>query len=316
MGVSSGAQRRPGLSPRRPPSSGNTRRNRSRQRSTKAGAFTPATLGLRDAPRGQRYRSTKAGAFTPATPHQRVSTSPAGSALNEDRGFHPGDPPAPPRARLPSSSLNEGRGFHPGDPPPACLHESSRKRAQRRPGLSPRRPANPMGRRPVKCGPLNEGRGFHPGDPCTQRAALTMFSSSSNSFAQRRPGLSPRRPPALLRCCPTPDLAQRRPGLSPRRPDCNPQGAEHQRRRSTKAGAFTPATRRTDVCPRLDDSRSTKAGAFTPATLDDTDAADYVADAQRRPGLSPRRPPVGRAVECAGDSSLNEGRGFHPGDPP
>ena len=166
------AQRRPGLSPRRHPGRARRTRTAPPPRSTKAGALTPATR----TPPGRRTRKTD-------------------KALNEGRGSHPGDtsPLGGPR-RSGRASLNEGRGSHPGDTTyrhlalrpvaprstkagaltPATHKQLGRttreyQRAQRRPGLSPRRHVQPPEPRCHGPSPLNEGRGSHPGD--THRTA-------------------------------------------------------------------------------------------------------------------------------------------------
>ena len=60
-------------------------------RSTKAGARTPATQGALEGRRGARLRSTKAGARTPATPAVIRDVDRYLMALNEGRGANPGD---------------------------------------------------------------------------------------------------------------------------------------------------------------------------------------------------------------------------------
>ena len=85
--------------------------------------------------------------------------------------------------------------------------------------------------------------------------------------------------------------AQRRPGPRPRRHD--PVGGDPgvDCKRSTKAGAETPATRGIAIVGHPGSERSTKAGAETPAT------PALCAGPWRRPARS-----------------LNEGRGRDPGD--
>ena len=133
------AQRRPGPRPRRHGSS-RPQNRLGRDRSTKAGAETPATLPplptkswvrfaaqRRPGPRPRRHgdgrpsrwdqgrRSTKAGAETPATP-----------------------PSSHPRSRR-STPLNEGRGRDPGDTTNRGSAPRRFSHAQRRPGPRPRR---------------------------------------------------------------------------------------------------------------------------------------------------------------------------------
>ena len=108
------AQQRPGLSPRRHLPV-RTRPPVMPDRSTKAGALTPATLQLCDGEERPLRRSTKAGALTPAT-------------LVHLPLVHTDDRP-----------LNKGRGSHPGDTGTRQHHATTGKTAQQRPGLSPRR---------------------------------------------------------------------------------------------------------------------------------------------------------------------------------
>ena len=160
--------------------------------------------------------------------------------------------------------------------------------AQRRPGRSPRRhPAGwevgqPRDLRSTKAGaftpatrstaryrygpvpPLNEGRGVHPGDTGSRRQRRPLRGRD----AQRRPGRSPRRHAAHPLETTDKWAAQRRPGRSPRRHVRLPVGGSGDDARSTKAGAFTPATRPVRW----------SASARGPR-------------AQRRPGRSPRRHP-------------------------
>ena len=328
-----GAQRRPGLSPRRHVGGGVPAVQRER-RSTKAGAFTPATLQrLREGreatgplnegrgfhPGDTRLikstlagmgRSTKAGAFTPATPAQRVPAPAQLAPLNEGRGFHPGDTRTAARSCRRPTALNEGRGFHPGD----TRH----------------------GRRTECRGPaLNEGRGFHPGDTMILGRTSPRRSWSRSTKAGAFTPATPE-PVAVLDGY---DCAQRRPGLSPRTTRAGARNLPRGPVRSTKAGAFTPATHRPGLAVHGVEHRSTKAGAFTPATppsgwtrtirgtpLNEgrgfhpgdtrrclsSSKADVVA--QRRPGLSPRRHVSSAGSSGPSSGTLNEGRGFHPGD--
>ena len=110
------------------------------ERSTKAGAETPATQAAGTTPcrkdstlnegRGRdpgdtppalrRYgrigdRSTKAGAETPATRDRAAPSRAVRSSLNEGRGRDPGDTSRPARGGQGPGSLNEGRGRDPGD---------------------------------------------------------------------------------------------------------------------------------------------------------------------------------------------------------
>ena len=352
------AQRRPGHSPRR------------------QGEFRPVRPGV-------FLRSTKAGAFTPATGRVACRAPSCNRSLNEGRGIHPGDRRAR-RGRLATvDPLNEGRGIHPGDRrPPAVQDLRGTGRSTKAGAFTPA--TGPLDRRHSRgSGTLNEGRGIHPGDRphhpeqidprdarSTKAGAFTPATAATRpgnprkvNGAQRRPGHSPRRQKANSLAFASVTVAQRRPGHSPRRqsiqlrnvrdrasslnegrgihPGDRPtvlmvrcSGRPAQRRpghsprrqrglrdgglvktpRSTKAGAFTPATAglSTGVAPTvpalnegrgihpgdspgvrraatLDRGRSTKAGAFTPATAGKTRPPTEFVSAQRRPGHSPRR---------------------------
>ena len=181
------AQQRPGLSPRRHPPDGR-QGSRGRDRSTKAGALTPATLGEGIRRHAPGHRSTKAGALTPATlprgpgarhPGQRSTKAGAltPATRQQARGLVPHAirstkagalTPATPAPGSPwpcwPCSLNKGRGSHPGD-----------TRWSRASAAGPG-------------GTLNKGRGSHPGD-----TGLASSNTRGRLDAQQRPGLSPRR---------------------------------------------------------------------------------------------------------------------------
>ena len=211
-----------------------------RDRSTKAGARTPATLAEILPTCGHVRRSTKAGARTPATLASRTSTwmNPRESAQRRPgreprRHWRERGPGGDLRvrstkagARTPATRadtrpsflrrrpLNEGRGANPGDTFSCNVNAGMDSST-----LNEGRGANPGDTRPAERGPcrrsqaLNEGRGANPGDTCVSRSRRT-----GSSFAQRRPGREPRRHPFAW------SFQQARPT------------------RSTKAGARTPAT--------------------------------------------------------------------------
>ena len=330
------------------------------RRSTKAGAFTPATRGgavRRSWPVG---RSTKAGAFTPATPPRRSRARPWQPPRNEGRGVHPGDTPSPPSryARLTFAQRRPGRS-----PRRHIQHSSasmSRCSAQRRPGRSPRRHAcsrdtpscaNGAQRRPersprrhlevvrrdlgcrrrsTKAGAftpatlapglfaagrherLNEGRSVHPGDTGSFEPDWPGIG-----VAQRRPERSPRRHPARGRGAPPgPSRSTKAGAFTPATRGTS--SCEHARyiNRSTKAGAFTPATQVLSFGQQPLPLRSTKAGAFTPATPRWSTTSGRGGSAQRRPERSPRRHV--RVVGCLDgnfDRSTKAGA-FTPATPP
>ena len=159
------------------------------------------------------------------------------------------------------------------------------------------------------------------------------------SSAQRRPGREPRRhapPGSAVRHSREP-LNEGR-GANPGDTGLQPVPLRPQRR-STKAGARTPATPTPSTQVIRCSSRSTKAGARTPATLGRQRVVHCLLDAlnegrganpgdtrgqravlrrrpiaQRRPGREPRRHFGLCAQGFSGSSPLNEGRGANPGD--
>ena len=208
-------------------------------------------------------RSTKAGARTPAT-RRRAGTARRGSStLNEGRGANPGDTPQVHRVRQ-----AVGRSTKAGARTPATRRDLAEVRvmfgdAQRRPGREPRRHRGTAGGqhrrlpRSTKAGArtpatprvqhvsspswrtLNEGRGANPGDTGAGGASTGADTGALNegrganpgdtgdggrsacnvlAAAQRRPGREPRRhseeEQAAIRAG---GAAQRRPGREPRR---------------------------------------------------------------------------------------------------
>ena len=306
------AQRRPGHAPRR-----HLRRwigmPRRYDRSTKAGARTPATL---DAARR----------FDARTP-----------ALNEGRGTHPGDTPTPPLVAAPSlvRSTKAGartpatRGHRPRRANPLtaaqrrpghaprrhfflrrCRHRRH-AHAQRRPGHAPRRHAPTTARAPPVV-PRSTKAGAR--TPATLNRTVDVFQvlwQRSTKAGARTPATRLRPRPYCAR-----GAAQRRPGHAPRRHARRVVQAHPPQRRSTKAGARTPATR-TDrrrsasrAPPSLNEGRGTHPG--------DTSASppgqSAHGSAQRRPGHAPRRHATGPTGGPRSRPTLNEGRGTHPGD--
>ena len=181
--------------------------------------------------------------------------------------------------------------------------------AQRRPGREPRRHTDPRRRRLYsRCAQRRPGR-----EP--RRHRIRLRASMPRAVAQRRPGREPRR---------------HRSGSARRRSSCpalnEGRGANPGDtlgvslviivvlRRSTKAGARTPATRVHDRVLARAGVRSTKAGARTPATpprrvvgrrdrLRSTKAGARTPATPRKPRSRARR-----------STPLNEGRGANPGD--
>ena len=125
--------------------------------------------------------------------------------------------------------------------------------------------------------------------PATPR--LAALAARGVSLAQRRPERQPRRHPVDYVTMDEFVDAQRRPERQPRRHSPRGEPAHRVGRRSTKAGASTPAT--LVRCQRENDARcqrSTKAGASTPATPRQRPAVSTtIGLAQRRPERQPRR---------------------------
>ena len=258
-------------------------------------------------------------------------------ALNEGRGTHPGDTcgsrclPRTPRIaqRRPGHAPRRHLSV-------ACQRQSLHCTAQRRPGHAPRRhsgrhnehpdvcprstkagartPATPppMDRYATSLRPLNEGRGTHPGDTRC-RASLRC----TNARAQRRPGHAPRRHSHPAPCCraipcPLNEGRGTHPGdtWTPA-----PQG-EPVDRRSTKAGARTPATLLPPALPTPQArARSTKAGARTPATRShDSPSAPSCSSLNEGRGTHPGDTQSNSGCVPGVVAALNEGRGTHPGD--
>ncbi len=278
------AQRRPGHAPRR-------HRNGKR------------TVGL------AFDRSTKAGARTPATLTSRSKSLLRAESLNEGRGTHPGDTArrrcAPCGARLAQRRPGHAPRRHVG----GLRGVDTRGPAQRRPGHAPRRHPR-EGASPTACmGPLNEGRGTHPGDTSSPSARGQRPIS-----AQRRPGHAPRR--HLRRREVNRPIVLRSTKAGARTP-ATPGYAEPWRRcrASLNEGRGThPGDTRTVRRGGRVGARSTKAGARTPATL-----MPPMATAASMPTLNEGRgthPGDTRASVCAleAHAPLNEGRGTHPGD--
>ena len=240
------AQRRPGREPRR---HGDRPANALRDgaRSTKAGARTPATRvtrcsshALSDAaqrrpgrePRRHRelrlavgwraHRSTKAGARTPATPRGNREV-PGALARSTKAGART---PATPGGHEGGRTMPWGRSTKAGARTPATRADAGRGR-------------------PAASGALNEGRGANPGDTRDDRP--NMFAGYR---AQRRPGREPRRHPRHRH----PDRWRRFAlnegrGANPGDTRIRQALADTGLDRSTKAGARTPATRRSWARP-------------------------------------------------------------------
>ena len=216
------------------------------------------------ADRRRDARSTKAGARTPATPGR-------GAGLLHRAGRAQRRPGREPRRHAGRTTAPDG--FSPAQRRPGREPRRHRPRAgdprrdrliaQRRPGREPRRHRAAPPPRSGRRRPLNEGRGANPGD-----TAGVGFQTALSAFAQRRPGREPRR-------------------------HLDGRPATHrERRRSTKAGARTPATRW--PAPR---------GPCRRPALNEGRGAN--------PGDTATK---ARSGTCS--ASLNEGRGANPGDTP
>ena len=164
--------------------------------------------------RPREPRSTKAGAETPATRSRARRTPSSRSSLNEGRGRDPGDTPRRHSGMRRCDALNEGRGRDPGDTGRTRSSSESLHSAQRRPGPRPRRHKLEQEPQLLLAPSLNEGRGRDPGDTAARRAG-SWHAIALNEGRGRDPGDTP---------CGTAAHALR------------------WARRSTKAGAETPAT--------------------------------------------------------------------------
>ena len=205
------AQRRPGREPRRHAPMPGRLSGRLAALNEGRGANPGDTLSLRL--EGTCFqRSTKAGARTPATPGEPKCRPWQRTALNEGRGANPGDTPNPPAPSPGRMSAQRRPGREPRRHNRCRSTIPPRYRAQRRPGREPRRhfyipkmlhagsyrstkagartPATPQ--RAARCAPpsgaLNEGRGANPGDTVQSEPA-----AAGRGRAQRRPGREPRR---------------------------------------------------------------------------------------------------------------------------
>ena len=254
------AQRRPGPRPRQ-------------HASPSASTWAGAGAQRRPGPRPRQHvrlmlllvddllRSTKAGASTPATPAHR------------------------PLRRYVPRPLNEGRGLDPGNTTGVSGTNPASRGAQRRPGPRPRQHAR-CSWCPTKTAPaLNEGRGLDPGN--TPRAVPTATTSTPLNEGR---GLDPGNTvgavgPVAVGC-----HAQRRPGPRPRQHVPPRPGDQCHRRRSTKAGASTPATR-ADTSTAGDSRSSLNEGrGLDPGNTWAFMCSSHLArDAQRRPGPRPRQ---------------------------
>ena len=134
------AQRRPGHQPRRH-SRSLAAREEARQRSTKAGASTPATLTIASRVKARMFPAQRRPGHQPRRHRSSFSRSASQLAtLNEGRGINPGDTQRRGLFKSSGFPLNEGRGINPGD-----------TRTWRDTNIT-------------TTGALNEGRGINPGD--------------------------------------------------------------------------------------------------------------------------------------------------------
>ena len=259
-GRCSGAQRRPGREPRR--HVGRTGRDgRGTRRSTKAGARTPAT------PCGPRRRRRRP------------------DPLNEGRGANPGDTRQPSGSRAAARALNEGRGANPGDTivgdqgQPHDRLRSTKAGARTPATQAPCPPAAPA------ADPLNEGRGANPGD--TVESHLTAGAPHPlNEGRGANPGDTRRARPGPAGA---PALNEGR-GANPGDTRSARRGGIDDVRRSTKAGARTPATPPIGAvgaagARSLNEGRGANPGDTRSARK----SAAPTHAAQRRPGREPRR---------------------------
>ena len=211
------AQRRPGPQPRRHSTSLRSGRSTSTPLNEGRGLNPGDTDRIHPVGELAQERSTKAGASTPATPPESTT-----------------------RRVLLAIALNEGRGLNPGDTLSSLLRLQCSSPAQRRPGPQPRRHTH----------------------------FVTTSAQSDEGSAQRRPGPQPRRHPRTFSMYTLPRLsAQRRPGPQPRRHSQGIVILTSGHWPLNEGRGLNPGDTRTFYCPEHAPRRSTKAGASTPATL-------------------------------------------------
>ena len=233
-------------------------------RSTKAGARTPATRGGAGGAADAAARSTKAGARTPATRSGRSPCDGTGVHAQRRPGHAPRRHLRRDDVRGHQHPLNEGRGTHPGDTPTPAADWADATHAQRRPGHAPRRHCRSGCSRGSRRPTLNEGRGTHPGD-----TPGSCWHVPGRESAQRRPGHAPRRhadqePAVLLLHRRSTKAGARTPATRPSRRSCSGSAMSLNEGRGTHPGDTHNVRRRDGRHP----DRSTKAGARTPATHD------------------------------------------------
>ena len=236
------AQQRPGLSPRRhlllDPGT-----LRGPARSTKAGALTPATRGgrRRTPPRPRSTLNKGRGSHPGDTsrPVWEIVKYLGCLALNKGRGSHPGDTGRTrPRGRPAGPPLNKGRGSHPGDTRTGpAFRASNHHRSTKAGALTPATHRRPRGAHTPRHSTLNKGRGSHPGDT-TGGTPMERVGAALNKGRGSHPGDTT----SASVTSPTALPAQQRPGLSPRRHLAMAAALNGRNKRSTKAGALTPAT--------------------------------------------------------------------------
>ena len=181
-------------------------------RSTKAGARTPATLPVPIGLENPEHRSTKAGARTPAIRSWRPASAAFSTSLNEGRGANPGDTRRPPASGRRGAPLNEGGGANPGDTNRGwqalvVVHRSTKAGAR-----TPATPATVA--RPAA--PVTSAQ-RRPGREPRRHAYWPSMAPVHNACAQRRPGREPRRHSIRPVIPGFSADAQRRPGREPRR---------------------------------------------------------------------------------------------------
>ena len=253
------------------------------QRSTKAGARTPATLHLpgRDNAgralnegsrtpatqhlpgRGHHHaeRSTKAGARTPATRACPRSAHPAPRALNEGRGANPGDTRYSSRPCWSQRSRSTKAGAR--TPATPLVYSPSGSASGRSTKAGARTPATPLGRLPVD---LRDARSTKAGARTPATLYLPVRVARLRWPLNEGRGANPGDTTASSSAC-RPVSATLNEG----------RGANPGDTRAVRGdrGAGPP--------------RSTKAGARTPATPGFGPASMACTCAQRRPGREPRR---------------------------
>ena len=287
-------------------------------RSTKAGAYAPAThIRVIDALCARVLRSTKAGAYAPATPAYGQPVD--GTDLDRSTkagAYAPATPSKPStRSTAPWNAQQRPELMLRRHPIVALCPVLCLPSAQQRPELMLRR--HPAIAGPRGCGDAHRSTKAGAYAPATPlRLHRRPWSASG---AQQRPELMLRRHPlSMIWIDINLECAQQRPELMLRRhPGQHLAAAALAGGRSTKAGAYAPATpHRAVELGHVGELRSTKAGAYAPATPCGSLACRrrHGCRSTKAGAYAPATPPGWRLDSRSACTSLNKGRSLCSGD--